>query len=346
MMRPIFACLLLLSAAGCVGSARDPTTNAIALEGTGPAMAEPWTIGDWWDLRVYMDLGPGYREEGSGRVVVASRNDTGYRLLAADRPLSVLDYYFDLFFVGRFDAQRSPLVEGQPVRLFPNGSEPGATWASWFPVPVFGPDRLQPSALNLSAERYDPEIDDGRLRITGLTDAGFLLDLDYSPSTKWFTYVRLTDAATGRMALAVDIDRSGHGFSGTLHDMQGTVLHERIVVTPPCTGPGACNASLANVPPIITANVAQHGSAEMVAYLFSFPVVQVGGGAVEFLYTDPDGIPTRLSHAGAGNVFEGRFFRMPYEQDPAGDWTFQYHIAGTAGAYTGLFGLDDHPVEL
>jgi hypothetical protein len=339
-MKPLTLALLLLLTAGCAAPATEPALPMTSIQATAPEVG-PWTVGDWWDVRFYMDLGPGYREEGSGRVVVASATENEYRLLATDRSLATFDAYFDLFFIGPFTPLRQPIVEGQAVVLLPANLTPGARWKTDIPVPVFGQDRLIPSNANLTSSVFDPENNDGRLRIAGTTENGFHLDLDYNPSHRWFSYLRLVEDATGRIVLAVDIDASGSRYQGPLHEVLATPIFERLTVTPPCTSSSNCDPAFANVPPVLVAQSSSHAFAETIAYLFAFPVAPVGGATVDFVFTDPTNTPTRRSHASISDRFEGTFSRTPFDGDPAGTWTFQYHIVGTGGAYTAVFGLDE-----
>lgn len=182
--------------------------------------------------------------------------------------------------------------------------------------------------------------------MVGETTSKESIDYALDPALGWLRYLRVTNASTGKLLLALDVEESGTGFQGEVHRLVLTTLKERFLILPPCDERQRCESGYAPVPTHEAVNVvAGFTWVDEIAFLFTFPI-GVGGGAVSFQFVRPDGHVDQDRHVGAGDRFEYTFRRYEARGRTEGTWLFGGEVAATGGLFMGLYGVKDEVVRL
>lgn len=347
-MRP-FLVLALLLLAGCAArpAAQDP-------EGPLPTSPAPpardaegvpaWETGRWWQVRIQSSFSE--MEDLRGRIVVVDRQGPSYRVGSDALNISLFDRYFDHVYVGPVGKDLNPTVRGVRVEMFQWPLAANRSWTTPFPtanLEAGATELVNASLRSLPLEGRDPK---ERIRILGANTRNEAIDYDVDLASGWFTYLRVTNVTTGKTLLAVDVEASGVGYKGPVHRLVLTTLKERFAVLPPCDQRGRCDPEAVGVPPLETVQVAAGFTwVDEIAFLFTYPIL-VGAGLASFEFIHPDGSIDRDVHEGAGDRFQYTLRRYEVRNGTAGTWGLGLHVAGTAGAFVGLYGVKDEVTEL
>lgn len=347
-MRPLGALVLLLLA-GCAAqpSAQGPERplqGSPALSAKDGEGVPAWEAGRWWKVRIRSSFAD--REEMQGRIVVAGRNGDSYLVGTDALNISLFDRYFDHVYVGPVDKELNPTVGGARVQLFQWPLQANRSWVTPFPTADVEEGKTKLANATLRSHAIEGRDSTQQIRVLGVNTRNEAIDYDVDLASAWLTYLRVTNATTGKILLALDVEAYGIGYKGPVHRLVLTALKERFAILPPCDQRPRCYPEAAGVPHVETVNVpAGFTWIDEVAFLFTFPIV-VGGGVAAFQFIHPDGAVDQDIHKGAGDRFQYTLRRYEARNGTAGTWGLGLQVAGTAGAFVGLYGVKDEVTEL
>lgn len=349
-MQRTIATAVLVLLAGCAGAPaapqdfpRDGPEDAPAVP-QDPAGVPKWETGRWWQVRLRASFG-GF-EDMRGRIVVAGHGGATPLVGTDALNISLFDRYFDHVYVGPVGADLNPVVLGKRVQLFEWPLVPNRTWKTPFPTANLEEGRTGLTNATLRSSLVDGYSGSDRIRVLGTSDRNEAIDYDVDAKSGWLTYLRVTNATTGKVLLALDVEDAGVGHKGEVHRLLLTTLKERFAILPPCDERARCYPEALALPPIEPVTVPGGFTwVDEIAFLFTFPII-VGGGAASFQFVRPDGKVDQDTHKGAGDRFEFTLRRYEARGSTAGTWGVGLEVAGTAGAFVGLYGVKDEVTQL
>lgn len=361
MQRNAFAAALILTAVAMSGCTDTPDATLTVETGGAPGeiiqdpitgeelFLEPrWEVGRWWQVHVAVDYDFGFIQDIDAKIVVTEAGPQGFRTGTDEEFLGVFDAYFDSFYLGRYDGDLNPSIQGATVKFFEWPLKANQTWTTELPRQGFEGFSGEKDAITFNVSVPEEQREWGpNLRIMGESAHGEIVDFNYAPETGWMTYFKMINTTTGRHVINLKVTDTGVDYYGPAHHVTTEGLHFGFKMTPPF------NPSLAPVPPAETVTVGDgYDWVEEILFLFTFPMFNpvtgddlVGGGEIVIVILHPDGTHTRETHTGNG-AEQPTFLRNQVRENAAGDWRISILPAGTGGGFVGLFGFSDEILNL
>lgn len=341
--------------AGCLGPDDKLETPEIPIE-VAPGVTNEsgelvfhnpveWKPGDWWKATLRMDLGFDFLLEADGKIVAApNRKGEGLVLASDNRDFGIIDSYFDSFFQGAVDSSLNPTVYSEKIVMYDWPVEAGKEWKTKFVSDEVFEFGLVNATLRTTTFEDQENGEGPRLRIQGETK-GATIDYDYDPDLGWFTYFRLVNKTTGRIALSIDVTEHGQQLTGEIHALTVQVLYEAFKLSVPFS------PELAPIPEVVDVP-SGFSFLEYIRFVGIFPFVDdppeaqmasAGAGAVTIVAPDATADSTITEGA---LEFHGEFERNQFDPYKPGKYEVVYALAGTSGAFVLIMGFQDEKFVL